>query len=88
MSGHEQLHKALDDLQAHLEEMRQLNPDVAKHLDTTIEQAKGVLAGDTAAEHHTVSQQFRDAVQHYEATHPTLAGSLRSVIDALAQIGI
>ncbi len=88
MSGHEQLQRALDDLQAHLDEMRQLDPNVARHLDTTIERAKGVLAGEEPAEPHRVSQQLSDAIQHYEASHPTLAGNLRSVIDALAQIGI
>jgi hypothetical protein len=91
MSGqHEKLRQALDDLQAQLAEMREVDPDVAAHLDTTIARAQAVLktAPDSTAEHNTVSEQFSDALLHYEASHPTLAGTLRSVVDALGQIGI
>lgn len=90
MSSHQQLEQALRDLQAHLDEMRQLDPSVARHLDSTIEQAQAVLASEKAPphEHPTLTAQLHDALQHYEASHPTLAGNLRSVIDALAQIGI
>ena len=88
--GHENLRRALDNLQAQLAEMRDVSPDVAAHLDTSIAQAKAVLETPPAeAEHpHGVAEQFSEAMLHYEASHPTLAGNLRSVIDALGQIGI
>jgi ABC-type transporter Mla subunit MlaD len=91
MSGqHEKLRQALDDLQAQLAEMRQVDPDVAAHLDTTISRAQAVLdaAPESPDEQQSVSEQFGDALLHYEASHPTLAGTLRSVVDALGQIGI
>jgi hypothetical protein len=91
MSGqHEKLRQALDDLQAQLAEMREVDPNVAAHLDTTIAQAQAVLDAAPAAadDQQTVSEQFNDALLHYEASHPTLAGTLRSVVDALGQIGI
>jgi len=90
MADHEQLRKALEELRAHLDEMRELDPSVATHLDATIEQARSVLAGQPAGatEAQSVGDQLKDAMLHYEASHPTLAGNLRSVIDALAQIGI
>ena len=90
MSGeHDKLRQALEELQAQLDELRQIDAGAAEHLDATIAEAQAVLAAQPEGqEPHTVSEQFSDALQHYEASHPTLAGNLRSVIDALAQIGI
>ncbi len=90
MSGeHDKLRQALEELQAHLAELRQIDADAAAHLDATIAEAQGVLASlPEGQEPHTVGDQFKEALMHYEASHPALAGNLRSVIDALAQIGI
>ncbi len=88
--GHEKLRQALEDLQARLAEMRTLDPAVAEHLETTIAEARTVLAKEAPAaeEHEGMADTFGEALRNYEASHPTLAGNLRSVIDALAQIGI
>ncbi len=91
MTGdHEKLREALDNLQAQLAEMRQIDPELALHLDATISHAKRVIdpVPTSVDQHQTVSGQFHEALLHYEASHPTLAGTLRSVVDALAQIGI
>ena len=90
MSGeHDKLRQALEDLQAHLAELRQIDASAAANLDATIADAQSVLGSQSAGqEPHTVAEQFNEALLHYEASHPTLAGNLRSVIDALAQIGI
>jgi hypothetical protein len=88
--GHEKLRQALEDLQARLAELRTIDPAVAEHLATTIAEARTLLAKESpaAAEHQGVSESFGEALRNYEASHPTLAGNLRSVVDALAQIGI
>jgi hypothetical protein len=91
MSGqHDKLRSALEQLQGQLDEMRAVDPGVAAHLDSTIDQAKAVLAGRPTeeAEQRSLSAQLKDAVLKYEVEHPTLAGSLGSVIDALGQMGI
>lgn len=90
MSEHEQLRGALDALEAQLGDMRSLDPDVAAHLDANIEQARSVLSGGTAGpqEHRSLVEQLKDSVLKYEASHPTLAGSIGSVIDALGRMGI
>lgn len=89
MAGeHEELEQALDQLQSQLDEMRAVDPDVAAHLGSTIEQAKGVLAGRRGGEHHSVFEQLKDAVLEYEASHPMLAGNIGAVIRALGQMGI
>lgn len=88
--GHEKLRQALEDLQSQLAEMRTIDPAVAEHLEATIAEARSVLAKESAPaeEHEGVADSFGEALRNYEASHPTLAGNLRSVIDALAQIGI
>jgi len=90
MSGeHDKLRQALADLKTHLEELREIDPAVAAHMDTTLAEAQNVLKSEPQGEERqNVSEQLNDAMLHYEASHPTLAGNLRSVIDALAQIGI
>ena len=90
MSEHEKLRGALDALQAQLDEMREVNPEVAVHLASTLDQAQAVLAGRPAGEdeHRSMVEQFKDAVLKYEASHPTLAGNIGSVIDALGRMGI
>jgi hypothetical protein len=90
MTGeHEPLRKALDQLEAQLDELREVDPDVAAQLDATIHQAQGVLAGgEKAKDHQSVLEQLKDAVLQYEASHPTLAANLGAVIRALGQMGI
>jgi Domain of unknown function (DUF4404) len=87
---HDKLRSALDQLQAQVDAVRAVDPDVAANLDSTIDQAKAVLAGRPTEEdeHRTLTEQLKDAVLKYEAEHPTLAGNIGSVIDALGQIGI
>ena len=89
-SQHDKLRQALAQLQAQLDELRAVDPAVAEHLDSMIGQAQAVLAGRPTGgdEHRSMVEQLGDAVLKYEATHPTLAGNLGSVIDALAQMGI
>jgi hypothetical protein len=87
---HEKLRRALTDLSAQLEELREVDPEVAKRVDATLEQARAVLAGRPGGEKEarSLGDQLRDSVLEYEASHPRLAQYLGGVIDALAQIGI
>lgn len=85
---HEKLSQALAQLQTQLEEIRQIDPAVAERLQGTLAQAQAALAGERPAEPHTLSEQLRDTVLEYEASHPRLATTLGSVIDALGQMGI
>jgi predicted NBD/HSP70 family sugar kinase len=87
---HEELRKALDQLQAQLDQMRAVDPDVARQLGTTIDEAKDVLAGGGGHTHapHSLVEQLKQAVLEYEASHPTLAGNLGALVRALGQMGI
>ncbi|REK11464.1 MAG: DUF4404 family protein [Planctomycetota bacterium] len=87
---HEKLRQALENLGAQLDELRELDPAVAEHLDANLSQARGVLAGQPVEdhEHRSSLEQLQDAVLKYEASHPRLSEYLGSVIDALGQMGI
>lgn len=87
MSEHEQLRTALANLQTHLDELREVDPQIAAHLGSTLDQAQNVLAGEPD-EHRSLVADLKDAVLKYEASHPTLAGNIGSLIDALGRMGI
>jgi Domain of unknown function (DUF4404) len=90
MSEHEKLRDALEALEAQLDEMREVDPEMAAHLGSTLDQAQAVLAGRPTQEdeHASMVEQLKRAVLKYEASHPTLAGNIGSVIDALGRMGI
>ena len=89
-SEHDKLRETLSQLQAQLEEVRKLDPAMGAQLDSTIAQARAVLQGQTAepAVHRSIVKRLSDAVLKYEASHPSLAGNLGSIIDALGRMGI
>jgi len=87
---HDKLRETLRQLQAQLDEVRQADPEVGAHLDSTIAEAQAVLQGQAAEpdEHRSIIERLSDAVLTYEASHPSLAGNLGSIIDALGRMGI
>ena len=89
-SQHERLARALTQLQSELSEMRKLDPRLAQSLDSTIAEAQTVLRGQGGAISggQSIIDRLRNEVLQYEASHPSLAASLGSIIDALAGMGI
>lgn len=86
----DKLRDALDRLQKELEELRKLNPGVGAHLDETIGEARATLEGKSPdhKRHSTLIERLSNAMLEYEASHPSLAGNLGGLIDALANMGI
>ena len=89
-SQRERLEHALSELKAQLSEMRKLDPRLAQSLDATIAEAQAAVRGQTevAPDHASIIDRLRNEVLKYEASHPALAASLGSIIDALAGMGI
>jgi len=87
-SHHDRLQRALNQLHAELSEMRKLDSRVAENLDSTIAAAQAVLQGQATSGTVSISERLRHEVLKYEASHPRLAASLGSIIDALAGMGI
>lgn len=94
MADHEKLRETLDQLRSQLDELRRRDPAVADQLAATIDEAQAVLsgtapsAGESAAPQGSLVDRLKDAVLEYEASHPSLAGNLGGIIDALGRMGI
>lgn len=94
MADHEKLRETLDQLRSQLDELRRRDPAVAEQLAATIDEAQAVLTGKSPGEHETPAPQgsivdrLKDAVLEYEASHPSLAGNLGGIINALGRMGI
>ncbi len=86
----DKLRDTLEELRSQLGELRQRDAQVAENLEATIAEAEAALGGQTKQpdEHESMMTQLSDAVREYEATHPSLAGNLGAIIDALGRMGI
>jgi hypothetical protein len=96
----EKLRRATADLHDALQTAHDLDPETRKLLERTLAEVRAVLegaaapadakadAGRAGAEQLPLRRQLAEAAAEFEGSHPTLAGTLRGVIDALAQIGI
>jgi hypothetical protein len=86
---HARLREALEQLRLQLDELRARDPAVADRLQETLAEAEAALDGPSQGEaNDSIVKRLSDAVLDYEATHPSLAGNLGSVIDALGRMGI
>jgi signal transduction histidine kinase len=90
----DKLRATLADLHAQLDDVEQLDPEVRDLLrdalaeihETLEHRASGEETG--AAEQESLAQGLRELVDRFESSHPTLAGAVGSVIDALGRMGI
>lgn len=90
----EKLRATLADLRAQLDEVDALDPEARSLLNSTLEEIHAVLerraSGESSTndEQESLAQGLREAVDRFEGSHPTLAGAVGSVIDALGRMGI
>lgn len=91
----DKLRLAVEQLHQALEATHGLTPQSRELLERTLGEVRGVLAQPSAEEAPTSASppdplraQLAEAAAEFEGSHPTLAGTVRSVIDALAQMGI
>ena len=86
----DKLRETLEELRSQLGELKKRDAQVAQHLEATIAEAEAALGGQSKQphEHESMVARLSDAVREYEATHPSLAGNLGAIIDALGRMGI
>lgn len=84
----ERLNAALEELQAELEEAKNIDPALQERLQRTIDEIHQALEEPETVEQHSFADRLSEGVNHFEETHPNLAGMLGSVIDALGRMGI
>ena len=96
----QRLRNAINELHQALQSAHGVDPDTRSLLARTVSEVREVLETQPGAAANNpdemaervgrlpVQRQLAKAAAEFEGSHPTLAGTVRSVIDALAQIGI
>ena len=86
----EQLRATVRELEQELAEVDSLDPATREVLSQAARDIQSAL-GASAPERLKspgITARLRDAASDFETSHPTLAGVLERVIDALGQLGI
>ena len=93
MSEHsEKLKATIAELELELQSVDELDADTRAMLRAAVEEIEAALQVEEtsadASEPHTLAERLNDAAIEFDTSHPTVAGLLRRIVDALAQIGI
>lgn len=84
----QRLQEELQELREQLERQPPLNQDERASLQALIKDIEMQLANEDALADETLMDNVNLAVERFEASHPTLAGTLRSIVQSLANMGI
>lgn len=84
----QQLLATVAQLKRQLDEVQGLDPATQARLRATLADLEATLAGQKPAQQPRIGQQLAQAAREFEQSHPILAGTVGSVIDALARMGI
>jgi hypothetical protein len=84
------LQQLLAELRSQLAESKSVDAKTRSRLETTISDTERALSGQSLrrAAAEPLRERLTDAAGEFEATHPTLSGTLGSIIDALGRMGI
>ena len=86
-----QLRKQLERLDADLkqtESVDQTGRAVLHKLQQDIQDLLTRSGEESAHPEHPVTERLRQAIQHFEATHPTLVASMEEIVNTLSTMGI
>ena len=89
----EQVHlrQTLAELHRQLAGAGELDPAVAARLGALVAEIERALDSGqpvVRSQGRSIGERLGEATREFEASHPTLSGTIGSVIDALAQMGI
>lgn len=84
----QRLQEELLALREQLERQPPLNEEERASLQALIKDIEMQLANEEALADETLMDNVNLAVERFEASHPTLAGTLRSIVQSLANMGI
>ena len=100
----QQLRQTLDDLHQELADADHLDPQMTAQLQSTLAEIQAKLAQQSATlaappeerndeptdldEDPSLIDRVHEVEQYFESTHPTLAGTLKRLVDILATMGI
>ncbi|EOE3506719.1 DUF4404 family protein [Pseudomonas aeruginosa] len=84
----ESLLRELSALREQLEQQPPLNEEQRAELELLIRDIELKLANEDALNEGSLVGGVNLAVERFEVSHPTLAGTLRSIVQSLANMGI
>ena len=84
----ERLLRELSALREQLEQQPPLNEEQRAELELLIRDIELKLANEDALNEGSLVDGVNLAVERFEVSHPTLAGTLRSIVQSLANMGI
>lgn len=83
-----ELQKQLDELREQLDQNPPLSEAERDDLRTLMEQIEFELELETKTPDNNLADNVNLAVERFEVEHPTLAGTLRNIVQALGNMGI
>ncbi|MCP8467259.1 DUF4404 family protein [Pseudomonas sp. ZM23] len=84
----QRLQEELQALRDQLERQPPLNTEERESLQALIKDIEMQMATEEALADETLTDSINLAVERFEASHPMLAGTLRSIMQSLANMGI
>jgi len=83
-----ELQEQLDTLREQLEQNPPLTEEERVHLNELMAQIQSQIELETATHDNNLADGVNLAVERFEVDHPTIAGTLRNIVQTLGNIGI
>ncbi|MBV4487520.1 DUF4404 family protein [Pseudomonas sp. SWRI153] len=84
----QELQKQLDTLRDQLEQNPPLSEVERKDLHALMEQVESQIQLEAATQDASIVDGVNLAVERFEVDHPTIAGTLRNIVNTLGSMGI
>ena len=83
-----ELQDQLNTLREQLDQNPPLSQEERTHLNDLAEQIQAQIQLENATQNSSLADNVNLAVERFEVEHPTLAGTLRNIVQTLGNIGI
>lgn len=83
-----ELQEQLNTLREQLEQNPPLTEEERVHLNVLMSQIQSQIALETTTQDNNLADGVNRAVERFEVEHPTIAGTLRNIVQTLGNIGI
>ncbi|TDV67809.1 DUF4404 family protein [Pseudomonas sp. LP_7_YM] len=83
-----ELQEQLNTLREQLDQNPPLTEEERVHLNELMSQIQSQIALETTTQDNNLADGVNLAVERFEVEHPTIAGTLRNIVQTLGNIGI
>lgn len=84
----QKLIKELESLRAEIDHIDDNSANAKERLNVLIDEIEASIAEDEQGENHTLLQNMKDAVAHFETEHPRATAILNEIMVSLSNMGI